>query len=308
MFGPTGVGKTALLNKLFVDLAEVVSADALQVYRGLDIGTAKPDADVLSRIPHHLIDILEYTEPFNVGEFRRMADLCVSDILSRGKIPIVSGGTAYYLRGWLMGVPNTPQSDPTVREALERKWCDAGNDALREALKQVDPISAERIGIRDRYRMLRAMEVFEQTGRPLSDFPVPDVPRDDYEVLLLGLKRDRADLNRRIEERVDEMFRKGLAQEVAALRADGARLEHPGMKAIGYREWFPTDGVSNPSEEDVRELIVRNTRRYAKRQMTFFASLPDVRWFDVDADIIDAKGIAELISKFLGIDALPALS
>ena len=278
----------------------MISADSLQVYRGLNIGTAKPDAGLLARIPHHLIDILDFTEPFNIGEFCRLADACVEEILSRGMLPVISGGTAYYLKGWLMGLPGTPPADPAIREAVARKWRNVTDGELKRALERVDPASAAKIADCDRYRMLRALEVHEQTGKPLSAFPVPDTPRGDYDVLLIGLMRTRSDLNRRIEERVDAMFTGGLGAEVAALREQGAERGHPGMKAIGYREWFSPDGGQDPEEQDVRDLVVRNTRRYAKRQMTFFASLPGVRWFDA-ADNPDAPGgVVETVSVFLG--------
>ncbi len=275
LFGPTGVGKTALIEELFSGRGEVVSADALQVYRKMDIGTAKPGAELLEKVPHHLVDILDFTENFNVADFCTLADRAVAGILSRGRVPVISGGTAYYLRAWLMGVPDTPRVDESVRKNLAEFWRERGDDELLEAVRAVDEPSAARLGRRDRYRMLRVLEVFEQTGRPLSAFRVPDTPRSDYRILSIGLKRERPELYRRIDLRVELMMKAGLEGEIRALVAGGARKEHPGMKGIGYREWF--DGAGR---EDVASRIARSTRRYAKRQMTFFRSLPGVRWYD----------------------------
>ncbi len=291
-----------MLDPLFSGRAEIISADALQVYKHLDIGTAKPDAKILSRIPHHLIDIIDYTETFNVGEFCLRADECVRSILDRGLLPVISGGAAYYLKSWLLGPPETPTADPILRTSLEGQWAGKSDEVLRKELIRIDPVSAERIGNRDRYRMLRVLEVYNQTGRPLSDFPVHEEPREDYRVLSIGLRRERAELYRRIEQRVDIMLEAGLAAEVAALREQGARREDPGMKAIGYREWFGEEGEDEPTVERVRQLIARNTRRYAKRQMTFFSSLPDVRWFDAEEDIDIPGGLLDTVRGFLEDD------
>jgi len=288
-----------LLSRIFPDGVEIVSADALQVYRQLDIGTAKPEEKTLSRIPHHLINIIDFTESFSVGDFCAGADEAVRSIILRGSIPVISGGTAFYLKSWLLGLPETPASDPQLRSALEAEWNDKGNDELREELRRFDPVSADRIGRGDRYRMLRALEVRQQTGRSLSSYTVPDTPRDDYDVLSLGLRRERSELYRRINKRVDEMFQDGLPEELASLRRAGAEAGHPGMKAIGYREWFGEPGEPEPDKAEVKELIARNTRRYAKRQITFFASLPDVHWFDVEDGDDIPEGLIPLINDFL---------
>ncbi|RKX98465.1 MAG: tRNA (adenosine(37)-N6)-dimethylallyltransferase MiaA [Spirochaetes bacterium] len=299
LFGATGVGKTALLGRMFSQGVELVSADALQIYRQLDIGTAKPDTEILSRIPHHLINILDYSESFSVGDFCTRADEAVQEILQRGNIPILSGGTAYYLKSWLLGMPATPVSNPQLRGALELKWADKSDDELKKELELIDPVSADRISRGDRYRMLRALEVHLQSGRSLSSYKVPDTPREDYQVLSIGLKRERSELYHRINQRVEKMFEEGLAEEVAALRNQGAIREHPGMKAIGYREWFGEPGEPVPDAAAVKELIARNTRRYAKRQITFFSSLPEVHWFDASEDSGVPGGIISLIDDYL---------
>lgn len=265
----------------------------------MDIGTAKPDAEMLARIPHHLINILDYSENFNVGDFCSMADKAVHDILQRGNIPVLSGGTAYYLKSWLLGMPATPVSDPLLRRTLELQWADKSDDELKKELEVIDPVSANRISGGDRYRMLRALEVQLQSGRPLSSYIVPDTPREDYQVLSIGLKRERSELYHRINQRVEKMFEEGLPEEVAALKKNGARREHPGMKAIGYREWFGEPGKPVPDSAAVKELIARNTRRYAKRQITFFSSLPDVHWFDASEDSGIPRGLISLIDDYL---------
>ncbi len=360
LFGPTAVGKTDLLDALFTGRAEVVSADALQVYRGMDVGTAKPDWALRRRLPHHLIDIRHFSESFNVADFCRLADEAVKDILERGLIPVISGGTAYYLKAWLMGVPRTPPVDEELRARLAEKWQDKSNEELAAAAAEVDPLSAQRLGRGDRYRMLRVLEVYEQCGRALSDFAVPDTPRTDFRFLSLGLTREREQLYQRINRRVEAMMKGGLEEEVRSLIAQGACRESPGMKGIGYREWFEEDidgkaalsreaaaaaravpgkaappetvppetaarieakavpgkavppetaarieaeavpGKAVPPETAARieAKIAQSTRRYAKRQMTFFRSLPDVLWFDAGR-MDDMQRLEEAVEQFL---------
>ncbi len=278
------MGKTALLQSLPPGVAEVVSADALQVYRGLDIGTAKPDQNLLEVIPHHLIDIIDPDTPFTVGDFVPRCEQAVAAIAARGKIPIISGGTAFYIRQLLTGLPVAPKADATIREKLAHYRADHGLAACRSWLKAVDPMTAERLGGNDSYRIMRALEVFVATGFPLSAYPVPENIRNDYDITLIGLHRERSELYRRINGRVLMMFEQGLPDEVRRLKASGARPEWPGMKGIGYREFFQAAASGEFSIRGIAELISRNSRRYAKRQTTFFRSLPDVRWLHPEDD------------------------
>jgi tRNA dimethylallyltransferase len=296
LFGPTASGKTEFLEKLFSAAdsfcqAEVVSADSMQVYRGMDIGTAKPGADLFARLPHHLIDIRNPNEQFNAGDFVRLADQACEDIIRRGKLPVVSGGTGFYLRNFVLGLPETPPSDPQIRKALEAELLSRGVPALMEELASCDPISAARIHSNDTYRLQRALEVFRSSGRPLSSYSqigAVSRNRSRYRFLILGLERSREDVYRRINERCALMFRQGLGEEVAGLHAAGYGPGDPGMKAIGYREFFveKSPGLWDISAdlEGVQTLIARNSRRYAKRQLTFFSSIPGLKWISVYGD------------------------
>jgi tRNA dimethylallyltransferase len=285
LFGPTAVGKTNLLEHLTPHLYEVVSADSLQVYRRLDIGTAKPSPDELARIPHHLIDIIDPVEQFDVGEFVRLADIAVGDIWSRGRVPLVSGGAGFYLKQLLYGLPQVPASNPGIRAQVQADLEKLGLPTLFERLSAVDPVTAGRVGPTDAYRITRALEVFESSGTPLSDFPLPSTPRPSLGVKLIGLERPRPELHARIAARVEGMISGGLREEVEGLVADGYRPDNPGLRGIGYQEFFDNHGNLRPPEEDndISDRIARDTRRYAKRQITFFRGLPEVHWFSADA-------------------------
>jgi tRNA dimethylallyltransferase len=282
LFGPTAVGKTDLLEELFGDSAEIISADSMQVYRLLDIGSAKPDPPSLKRIPHHLIDILDYTEQFNTGDFVRLAEECIRGIHNRGKLPVLSGGTAFYFKNLLFGLPPIPPIPAGLRETLNDELSEKGPQALHMQLALVDPETAERLNPADRSRIVRALEVFRGTGQALSTYKTASKPRNDLPCLLLGLERPRAELYERINERVEIMFQQGLYEEVKNLITRGACEDDPGMKGIGYSEFFPFLREGCLTLGDVKARIQKDSRRYAKRQMTFFSSLPGVQWFHPD--------------------------
>ncbi len=284
LFGPTGVGKTALIEDLAGRKAEIVSADSLQVYRGLDIGTAKPTSRQLNEIPHHLIDICYPYKPFTVGMFVNEADSAVKSILTSGNIPVISGGTAYYIKHYLTGLPTAPVSDSEIRKYIEQLYQQRGIGYCIEKLQQVDPVSAAKINPNDVYRILRALEVYETSGKPLSSFSMSGLIRDDIDPVLIGLYRDKTELHRRIEQRVDDMFRQGLPDELKSLIRSGANADWPGMKGIGYREFFQAASSGEYSYRTVSSLIKHNSKTYAKRQMTFFRSLPNVHWLHPEDD------------------------
>jgi len=281
LFGPTGVGKTRFLTEVLPGSFEVVAVDSIQVYRGLDIGSAKPSPDERVRVPHHLIDIRNPSQPFDVGDFVVEASRAVGSIRGRGCVPILSGGTAFYFQNFLLGLPETPPSDPEARELSRHKWDHEGEDAFRSALAAVDPVSEARIQSHDAYRLQRAWEVWIQTGRPLSSFGRTP-PLDPGPVFLAGLDRPREELYQRIESRVDAMLAAGLEDEVRGLVAQGFGAQDPGLRGIGYAEWFPFVVSGEGNLQEVRDRIVLNSRRYAKRQLTFFRSLPRVSWYDPD--------------------------
>jgi tRNA dimethylallyltransferase len=278
---------------VFASGYEVVNADSKQIYRHLDIGSAKPDPALLHRIPHHLIDIREPWEQFSVGDFVKLADVACSKIVANGNIPIICGGTAYYFKHFYFGLPHAPKSDPKVRAHISELAQSHGLAWCHKRLQEVDPISAEKIHPADAYRITRALEVYETAGKPLSSFSLPTVARNGINPLIIGLHRDRDELERRIETRVDSMFEQGLEAEFNHLVSLGATPEWPGMQGIGYREFFVASEHKTMKREDIAKLIVRNSRMYAKRQMTFFRSLPHVHWVHPD----NREAIRSLIAK-----------
>lgn len=282
LFAPTASGKTALSIKLFgksslfcfKGRAELVSADSMQVYKGLDIGTAKPDENEKNELPHHLIDILEPDEQFSVADFVSMADSCCREIYGRGKIPLVAGGTGFYIRNFIMGLPETPVSDEKIRNSLKERIKNEGNEALYAELKSVDAESAAKINVNDGYRICRALEVFYSTGKPRSSFKISSKMRENYDFKVIVLEAERAKLYEKINFRVEKMFERGLAGEVRALYEKGFGKSAPGMQAIGYREWFLDDGSLRSDVENVMQEIKRDSRKYAKKQYTYISGIP----------------------------------
>jgi tRNA dimethylallyltransferase len=303
LFGPTASGKTALLEELFVRRkiysGELISADSMQVYRGMDIGTAKPSLEERARIPHHLIDIRNPDEQFNAGEFVRLAGDACRAAWAGGNLPVVSGGTGFYLKNLVLGLPEAPPSDPAIRAALKEALADQGAASLMEELAAQDPVSAGRIHPHDTYRLLRALEVCRASGRPLSSYAQSGEggKERNFRFLILGLTREREDLYHRIDRRCAAMFRAGLPAEVERLFAAGYTPKDPGLKAIGYREFFiEENGLWRLSRDlaGVEALVARNSRRYAKRQITFFASIPGLKWIETGAHAHeDAAGAVE---------------
>ena len=293
VFGPTAVGKTEFLLHL-ENIGEIINSDSLQVYRHMSIGTAKPDKSVTSRIPHHLIDCIDPDQEFSAGDFVKQADKLCHEIYSRGKMPVISGGTGFFLKNFIYGLPSAPASSEEIRIQLQKRLEKEGLEALREELHQKDPDSWLRIKPLDSYRILRALEVYYTSGSPLSDYKLPDKMRSGYRFLLIGLIRDRAELYERINERVEAMFKAGLPEEYKKLRAMGYSPASPGLSAIGYREFSIMEELGSMTLNDVKELIKQNSRNYAKRQITFFKALPDVNWIHPD----QWQDAVEMVSNF----------
>jgi tRNA dimethylallyltransferase len=310
LVGPTAGGKTALLDELFGDPrrrlayglpeAEVICADSMQAYRGMDIGTAKPDAALRARLPHALIDILDASEQYTVGDFARLAEEACAEAGRRGRLPIVSGGTGFYVRGFLCGLPSAPAADPGMRRQVAADLERLGAQGLRAELEAADPASAARIHGNDLYRLTRALEIVRATGRPMADFAPGRGLRAGLRAAVLGLAPPPDELARRIGARVDAMMAAGLAEEVESLLAAGYGPGDPGMKAIGYREFVEARSLGSaraqaPSRfegavlEEIAERIKLDTRRYAKRQMTFFRALPGIEWIEAEPGRLAAR-------------------
>ena len=278
--GPTASGKT----KLAVHLAkaydgEVVSCDSMQIYKHMDIGTAKPTPEEMEGVRHHLIDIIEPGEDFSVGKYVQLADACVQDILSRGRTVIIAGGTGLYVDSLISGRTFAPVPQTGKREALEAQMREAGGEAMLEALRAVDPEAAQRLHPADEKRIIRALEVYEETGKTITQHNLETQaipPR--YRPVWLGLDyADRAVLDRRIDLRVDLMLLAGLLDEIRALRALGVSPDTTAMQAIGYKEFFGAlDGSC--TLEEAAELCKQRSRNYAQRQLTWFRRNPEIRW------------------------------
>jgi tRNA dimethylallyltransferase len=282
--GPTASGKSALALRLARVLGgEIVSCDSLQVYRGLDIGSAKATAAERAEVRHHLLDVVEPGEEFSAAEYARQGRAVLIEIAARGRLPLVAGGTGLYLKALLQGLFEGPARNEPLRRRLEALAERYGDARLHRLLGRVDPESAARLAARDRVRIIRALEVFWTTGRPLTALHREGArPLRGFATLVLGLAPDRADLRLRVEQRAREMFEGGLLDEVRALLDRGLPPELRPLRAIGYRQAVAVV-LGRQSREDARRETVAETLQFAKRQMTWFRHQAQVTWYN-DAD------------------------
>jgi tRNA dimethylallyltransferase len=286
------VGKSGLALRLAPRLrGEIINGDSMQVYRGFDIGTAKPSPEERAAVPHHLLDAADPRSQFCAMDFVREALRVLADLRARGALPLVVGGTGLYLQGLLDGLFPGPGRNPALRARLQAEASERGLEALAERLARVDPEYAAKVGPRDRVRIIRALEVYQLTGVPISKhFTRTSSPVQDFKTLRIGLQLERKELNRRIEERVDRMFERGLVAEAESLLRAGVPPDAPAFRGLGYRQVLML--LRNEiSPEETRDLVKRETRRYAKRQLTWFRKMPGIRWFSP----LDFEPVAALI-------------
>ncbi len=277
--GPTASGKSALALDLAEQLnGEIICVDSLTVYRDLAIGSAKPTPEQQQRVPHHLLDIREPTDPFTASDFRAAAAAAIQEITGRGKRPILAGGTGLYLRSLLRGLNKAPGEDPILRETLRERLGREGGEVLLAELAKVDPDTAQRLHPNNRNRIIRALEVFQTSGIPLAQFQAEHGFSDSpYHALQFCLDLPRPVLYQRIDERVDAMLAAGLVAEVQRLLQAGIPADCKPLQAIGYKEVVAYLQGHHDQTEMIR-LIKRNTRHFAKRQLTWFRSEPEMQW------------------------------
>ena len=297
LVGPTAVGKTATAVRLCRDFeGEIISADSRQIYRGLDIGTAKPTPQEQAAAVHHLIDVVDPDQTLGLAEYQAMAYAAINQVLARGRVPFLVGGTGQWVRavveGW--GVPRVPP-DPALRAELEAEAARFGPQALHARLASVDPTAAARIDYRNVRRVIRALEVYLKTGVPISRHQRVQPP--PYRILQIGLTMPRQLLYARVDARVDRMMAKGLLNEVASLVKKGYGPNLPAMSGLGYRQIALHLAGEIGLDEAVR-LIKKETRRFIRQQYNWFRlDDPNIHWFDVSGDYYDA--LRELVATFL---------
>lgn len=299
--GPTAVGKSALSIELAKRIGgEIISADSMQVYRHMDIGSAKIMPDQMGGIPHHLIDILEPTEEFNVVIFQEKAQEAVYGIYDRGHIPIVVGGTGFYIQALLYDIDFTENDEDTaLRKGLEEIAKTQGCEALYGRLKEVDPESCEIIHPNNVKRVIRAIEFYEKTGMKISEHnKTQRLNSSPYNFAYFVLNEDRAKLYRKIEQRVDAMMEQGLVEEVSRLAAAGCTRDMVSMQGLGYKEILDYLDGKTTLEEAVY-LIKRDTRHFAKRQLTWFRRERDVVWVEKPGADFDENQIQNLIMEYM---------
>lgn len=282
LMGPTASGKTELAIRLRQKYpVEIISVDSALIYKGMDIGTAKPDADELALAPHRLIDILDPTESYSAADFRRDALQQMADIVAQGKIPLLVGGTMLYYKALLEGLSPLPAADQDIRQQIEKEAAEKGWDALHQELAEIDLVSAKRIHPNDPQRLSRALEVYRISGKSLTELTEQKGEPLPYQVKQFAIMpKERSELHRRIELRFEKMMSAGFEDEVKALRARGdLHLDLPSIRCVGYRQmWEYLDGSGTLEDAVFRGICA--TRQLAKRQITWLRSWNELTWLD----------------------------
>jgi tRNA dimethylallyltransferase len=299
IFGPTAIGKTDLSLELANYFSsEIISVDSMQVYRHMDIGTAKPDRLTLEQIPHHLINICDPDEQFTAGMFIRSAAACIHEIIHRGHTPILAGGTGLYFCSLINGMIDIPRIDPEVKAKCIRRWERIGQEQMFRMLERLDPQFAVKIHENDSQRTIRALEVLIGTGKRFSWYQTQPNRKPEIPFIKIGLTMKRSDLYERINKRVELMVSQGLFDEVEHLLKMGYTENDPGLMAIGYRE-----SVRHLRGEETLEKTImsikQNSRRYAKRQITWFKKVRNVTWFEKDKTGEIAPFIEQKMKKIM---------
>ncbi len=297
--GPTAVGKTDISIKLAKKLnGEIINLDSVQIYKELNIGSAKPSSEELEEIPHHLIDCIEPNESFTVSDYKRLAEIKIKEISAKGKVPILVGGTGLYLNSLYYEMDfNKVNQDLEYRNELEALAQNEGKEAVYEILKKVDPNSADKIHPNNLKRVIRALEINKISGSNKKDYKTNLKLNNEYEFILVGLNMNRRKLYARINKRVDLMIENGLIEEVIKLKNMGLDDSFNSMKGIGYKEVLAyLDNMYN--HETMIKLIKQNSRHYAKRQLTWFKQYDTMNWFILD-DYSNTEDIIEDIESYI---------
>ncbi len=282
LVGPTAVGKTELSLSLTETLrGEIVSCDSRQVYRYMDIGTAKPTPAELARAPHHFIDVRDPDDYYSAGHYGEEARGCIDQLFERDKPPVVVGGSGFYIQALVDGLFAPRLSNPAVKEKWRRRIAEEGIETVFDYLRRVDPVTAGRLHANDLQRVVRALEVFDLSDTPISQFRQGDAEPAEFNPVFIGLYRDRQNLYERINRRVDAMLEQGLLDEVRALRERGYSPSLNALRTVGYREVFQYFEGELTFDEMV-EKIKQNTRRYAKRQLTWFRKDERIHWLNIE--------------------------
>lgn len=294
--GATASGKSTISLPLATLLdAEIISLDSMAIYRGMDIGTAKPLDAERGDVPHHLIDIRDPNETFSTSQYREAAIEKVAQIQSRGKAVLFVGGTALYLKALLRGMFEGPPADWDFRNKIEKEIEAIGGEFLHERLQMVDPVAAHNIHPNDHRRIIRALEVFSTTGKPISHWQMEfDDPTPQQQCKVFAIRRSREVLHQRIEQRVNAMFDGGLIEEVRSLLDQYKEFGHTAGQAVGYREVIEHLGGKH-SEEETRELVLIRTRKFARHQETWFRNLTECRLLDLEEDSDAESVVGEIV-------------
>jgi len=303
LLGPTGVGKTDISIKLAQKMPdiEIISADSMQIYKYMDIGTAKPNKSILKAIKHHMVDIADPAENFDVIQYSKLATNIILDVFKRGKIPILAGGSGLYISSIINPLFVGPAKNSEYRETLEEEAKIHGKNYLYDKLSKIDPVSASKIETNDLRRIIRALEVYKSTGKTISYLQKKasnSTAKFNYQII--GFKRDRENLYRRINLRVDKMFKDGFIEEVKMLRDMGYKEDLNSMQGLGYKQINKhLTGVH--SKEEAIDLIKIETRHYAKRQITWFKNkIENIEWINLDKDS-ENEVISKIWSRRTGV-------